>query len=107
MNQKNRPYDDAYNAQINENKEKLHWYRTPTSCNINLGPDVDNINVSLKNDDNINKNLNIGYSPNNKLDRLKTNISCKSNNILLPDRFIDPLLIKQLESNPYNIINCT
>ena len=103
---KNRSYNDAYDsyhANVDDRKELLHWYRTPTNSNVNIGPDVNNINVELKNDDKRAYVPIIGYSVNNQLDRLKSGTTIKSINTVDSDRFIDPLLLQQLQSNPYNI----
>ena len=100
---KNKLYNDAYNAQIDNRKELLHQYRSPTNSGVNVGPNIDNIVVQLKNDDNKMPGPIIGYSTNNNLDRLKQRSSAKPVDNISSDRFIDPILLKQLETNPYNI----
>jgi hypothetical protein len=101
---KNRSYNDAYNAKIDGRKDVLHWYYEPTKCGINAIPDPENINVRLRNDNNQSTGPIIGYSINNKLDRLKSHSQIRSTDQINGDRFIDPMLLKQLESNPYHII---
>ena len=100
---KHRTYEDAYNARIDDRKELLHKYRSPTNSNINLGPDPELVNVQLKTDDNRCRGPTVGYTVNNNLDRLKTYSTTKFNDNIVSDRFMDPVLLKQLESNPFNI----
>ncbi|XWV25166.1 putative pore coat assembly factor [Tupanvirus deep ocean] len=100
---KNRSYNDAYNAEIDDRKELLHWYYEPTKCGVNMGPDPNHMNLQLKIDDNRNHGPMIGYSVNNQLDRLKSQAYLKPTDNVCSDRFMDPMLLKQLESNPYNI----
>ncbi len=100
---KNRSYNDAYNAKIDDRKDLLHWYYEPTKCGADRGPDPDNMNVHLRDDNNNSVAPMIGYSVNNKLDRLKTNLQMKHFDNVNADRFMDPALLKQLESNPYNL----
>jgi hypothetical protein len=102
---KSRPYDDAYNAEIDDRKDSLHWYRTPTTSNVNIGPDPENINVQLRNDYNPSHGPMIGYSVNNNLDRLKSSTYIKNQNNVSVDRFVDPILLKQLETNQFHISN--
>ncbi|XWV26427.1 hypothetical protein QJ857_gp0642 [Tupanvirus soda lake] len=100
---KNRSYNDAYNAEIDDRKELLHWYYEPTKCGVNMGPDPNHMNVQLKIDDNRSHGPMVGYSVNNQLDRLKSQSYLKPSDNVCSDRFMDPMLLKQLESNPYNI----
>ena len=100
---KNRSYDDAYNAQIDDRKDLLHWYYEPTACGVNMGPDPEYLNVQLRNDNNIAHGPMIGYSVNNQLGRLKTHTQIKPIENVCSDRFMDSMVLAQLESNPYNI----
>ena len=102
-NSKNRPYDDMYNAEINDTKELLHWYHEPTKCNFNLIPTMENTFVSLKNDENVSQNIVVGTSFNNELDRPKMNVQMKNNDGINVSRFVDPILLDQLKRNPFNI----
>lgn len=100
---KNRPYDDAYHAETNDRKEKLQIYHPPTNSNINLGPDPANIVIHMSNDDNQMPEPMVGYSANNQLDRPRTGISIKPIGTMNSDRYLDNMLLKQLENNPYHI----
>jgi hypothetical protein len=100
---KNRSYDNVYNMQIDDRKDLLHWYHEPTLCGVNMGPDSEHLNVQLRNDNNKMPGPIIGFSVNNQLDRLKTQSFIKPNDNITSDRFMDPILLKQLESNPFNI----
>ena len=100
---KPRSYLDAYNARVDDRKDLLHFYRTPTNSNINMGPDPDKIKIRLREDDRPTHSLGPIYSVNNHLDRLQPQTLFKNSNPNASDRFIDPSLLKQLESNPYNI----
>ena len=101
----NRPqsYESAYNVIIDDKKESVLKYRPPTDCNINMGPDPAAINIQLRSDDNRSRAPMVGCTINNNLDRLKTISTSKINNCIPSDRFIDPVLLKQLESNPFNL----
>ena len=100
---KSRMYDDMYNANINDKKELLQGYRPPTTCGTNMGPDPRKMNIQLKNDNNTTRNPMIGYSVNNNLDRLKSTVTIKPTGTISEDRFIDPVLLKQLQTNPFSI----
>lgn len=100
---RSRTYDDMYNARIDDRKEKLHWYRPPTASGINIGPDPNKINIQVRNDNNIAPEPILGYSVNNNLDRLKSNTTIKSTGTVSGDRFIDPILLKQLQTNPFSL----
>jgi len=99
----NRSYNDAYNAEIDDRKDILHWYRPPTECGINLAPDPNNMNVQLKNDNNPSHGPIVGYTVNNQLDRFVAQTHIKPTDTITSDRFMDPMLLKQLEKNPFNI----
>ena len=101
---RHKSYYDAYNITIDDKKESVIHNREPTTCNINLGPDVNNVHYQFKSDNNESQRPMIGYSINNKLDRPKT-IYTSKNNSCQSERFIDPILLKQLESNPFTIKN--
>lgn len=102
-NVNNRPYNDAYNAEINDNREKLQVYREPTTCNVNLGPDSANITVRVSNDNNCMPAPRIGYSVNNQLDRLKTETYMKSDSSTTLAKYLDDMVLEQLNTNPYHI----
>ena len=100
---KSRPYDDAYNARIDDRKDTLHWYRPPTTCGVNIGPDVDQVNVSLRDPNHQAHMPAPGFTINNTLDRMQPQLHYKYQNNVPNDRFIDPMLLKQLETNELNI----
>jgi hypothetical protein len=100
---KARLYNDAYNASIDDRKELLSWYRPPTACGVDLGPIKEQMNVFLKNDDNRMPGPNPVYSVNNNLDRPMPQGSTRSYEQVPLNLFIDPLILKQLNANPYNI----
>ncbi len=97
-----RPYDAEYNAEIDDRKELLHWYRTPTTSNYNKGPDAEAVNIQLKDDFNPTHSINLGYTPNNNLNRLHQQTTNKTNKESERIRYIDPKLIQQLSTNPYH-----
>ena len=100
-----RPYNDAYNARVDDRKEKLHWYRPPTNSGASQGPTAEQMNVSLRSDNHETQNLMPVYSVNHKLDRMATMTFSKAQGTISSDRFIDPVLIEQLKTNQYNIPN--
>lgn len=100
---KNRPYNDVYNAPKDDRKELLHQYRSPTTCGENKGPEVERISVHLKDDNNEYYHANINSTYNNLIDRPLPKSSVKDINSISESRFIDPALLSQLKSNPYNI----
>lgn len=100
---KARSYNDAYNSQMDDRKEILHWYRPPTASGVNLGPIKEQMNVFLKNDDNRMPGPNPVYSVNNNLDRPDFEQTTRTRDNIQMNLFIDPGVLKQLESNPYNI----
>lgn len=101
--QKPKSYEAAYNAETNERKEALFKYRSPTDSGVNMGPDPDMINLKLRNDNHESRDPNTGYSFNNSLDRFNPQISSKISNSIDSCRYIDPMLVGQLDSNPFNI----
>ncbi|AYV85295.1 MAG: hypothetical protein Satyrvirus9_21 [Satyrvirus sp.] len=108
-NIKNRPYDDAYNATLDDRKEILQQYRAPTTCGPDIGPDPLRVNIQLKNDNNkSNKSREpmVGFSYNSSLDRPKNQIYSRQHDTVSEERFIDPILLEQLNSNPFNIPIC-
>lgn len=100
---KSRPYSDAYNARIDDRKESLHWYRPPTDSNVNMGPDPEHMNVVLRDDMHHSQSPAPGFTYNSNLDRMKSKGSFKLQNDISVDRFIDPIILRQLESNEFNI----
>jgi len=101
---KARLYNDAYNAQIDERKDLLHWYHPPTACGVDLGPIKEQMNVYLKNDNNRMPGPLPKYSVNNNQDRPMPQGSSRTPKLMIPpDFYIDPKIIKQLDNNPYNI----
>jgi hypothetical protein len=104
-NHKHRPYSDAYNARVTDKREQVLAYRPPTKSSVNMGPDVTNYHASLK-DDTIATTapaLHLGCTFNNDLPRMLPQTSLKSTPTTSSSRFIDPILLQQLQSNPYNI----
>ncbi|AGF85394.1 hypothetical protein QJ854_gp388 [Moumouvirus goulette] len=105
-NNKNRSYNDAYNFEPDDKKESVKIYRAPTSSNVKIGPDVENINARMKDDNNISREPIVGTCFNNKIDRPEINIQCKTNTNIDSYRFVDPLMVEQLQNNPFNIKYC-
>lgn len=102
----NRPksYADAYNAQMDDRKEMLQIYYPPTTCNTNLGPDKERMNIYVRNDDTLNNTVNMGYSINNQQDRPQIQGSINAPKLNVPrELYINPKILEQLDSNPYNI----
>ena len=103
-NLRERKNDDIHNARINETKELLHQYRSPTNSGENKGPIKENINAQFKNDNNKSNKVFVGYSFNNQQDRVQSNNICKiPNKKISTDLIIDPSIIEQLDKNPFNI----
>ena len=100
---KMKDYQDAYNAEITTNKESLQQYRAPTTCGINMGPDGSQINVQLRNDNNKMRDPNPGYIENNFTTRMHQISQQKIPVNNISNRFMDPMLMQQLQSNPYHI----
>ena len=100
---RHRSYGDAYNITINDKKESVLQYRSPTNCGVSVGPDPATINMHLKSDNNISHGPIIGCTVNNNLDRPQALSTTKINNSIPSNRFIDPVLLKQLENNPFNL----
>ncbi|AGC01897.1 hypothetical protein H012_gp566 [Acanthamoeba polyphaga moumouvirus] len=105
-NNKNRSYNDAYNFEPDDKKESVKIYRSPTNSGVKVGPDVENINIQLRDDNNISREPITGTSFNNQLDRPDINIQCKTNTNVDSYRFVDPSIVKQLQNNPFNIKYC-
>jgi hypothetical protein len=102
-NTKSKSYNEAHNGRVNEKKENLQIYRIPTTCGPSLGPDVNQINMRLKINDILYYDPIPGYICNNQFDRPKIHTSFKTKCNIDPDRFIDPVLLEHLKSNPLNI----
>lgn len=102
-NAKSRPYNDAYNAEINDKREQLQIYRAPTNSNVNIGPDPKNITLHVTEDDNRMPGPMVGYTVNNQLDRLRNKTYFKPTEMVPSDRYLDNMVLKQLENNPYHI----
>ena len=100
---KHRTYDDAYNAQIDDRKEMTQVYRYPTLSGVKIGPIVEQVNAYMKNDDNKMPGPNPGFSVNNNQDRPVQKSTTKFIDNVPESMHIDPVLLKQLNSNPYNI----
>ena len=99
-----RSYESAYNAETNSRKEKLFCYRAPTDSGPAIGPQVENLNVNMRSDDHTSRVPNIGFTY--EWDsRINPTSSTNSNKLSSygEGRFIDPVLLNQLQSNPYNI----
>lgn len=104
---RNRSYEDAYNAEINDRKEILQQYRAPTNSGVDMGPDPSMLTIQVRDDNNRAPGPIIGCTVNNQLDRLSRQSSIRPDSTIPEDRFIDPVLIQQLQTNPYNIpIQC-
>jgi hypothetical protein len=93
--------DSYYNSIVNHKNKKIHVYRPPTTCNVFMGPDAENLHYKLKDDSSYSR-LSNPYQE-NTFGRLKTNFALRDDSKDISDRFINPKLLKQLESNPYNI----
>ncbi|BCS83087.1 hypothetical protein QLL95_gp1036 [Cotonvirus japonicus] len=100
--QREKSYTDAYNMTINDKRQHME-NRAPTNCGVAMSPMVENVNARLRNDDHESREPIMGVSFNNKLDRLKTHTHVKNSNNVSEQRFIDPVLVSQLQTNPYNI----
>lgn len=100
---KMKSYNDAYNANITTNKENLQEYRAPTTCGVNMGPDLNRINIRYKNDANYSRDPAPACTIDNKLSNFKQISQSKKPLTSFHDRFIDPIILKQLETNPYHI----
>lgn len=97
------PYDAAYRMEISDKKESaLCANRAPTTCGASRGPDPSIINPSLKEDRRENEWVSSGYSGERDMIRnlpdYQLRDQCVSSN-----RSIDPAILNQLLSNPYNI----
>lgn len=100
---RHRSYNDAYNAQIDDRKEMTQVYRFPTLSGVKIGPIAEQVNMYLKNDDNKMPGPNPGFSVNNNQDRPIPRSTTKSIDLIPESMHIDPIMLKQLNSNPYNI----
>ncbi|UFX99836.1 hypothetical protein QKC54_gp0406 [Megavirus baoshan] len=100
---KNRPYNDAYNFVPDDKKESVKIYREPTNNGVKIGPDVENINARLKSDNHKSRVPILGTSFNNRLDRPEIITQHKINDNIDSQRFVDPTIVQQLQNNPFNI----
>jgi hypothetical protein len=103
VNASNGPsvYDGYYNAPQDNRKECLQVYRSPTDSNVSLGPIIIADGVFVRNDNNLERNPAPSYTYNNQLDRLRTNMTA-TKHIQVPETlYVDPQILKQLNSNPY------
>ncbi|AEQ33358.1 hypothetical protein [Acanthamoeba polyphaga mimivirus] len=100
---KNRPYDDAYNFVPDDKKESVKIYREPTNNSVKIGPDVENVNARLKSDNHKSRVPILGTSFNNRLDRPEIITQHKINDNIDSQRFVDPTIVQQLQNNPFNI----
>ena len=100
---KHKIYDDAYNATIDDKKISVLQYRPPTNCGVTVGPDAAAVNFRLKSIDDtlFSRNPVPEYTFNNNLDRLRQISTIKNNGA--SEMFIDPIILKQLETNPFCI----
>lgn len=94
---------DTYDENKDDRKEKLHWYYEPTKCNVNMGPESTNLNVKLRTDKVKTDAPMHGYSVNNHQDRMQPHSFIKQSENIDSMRFIDPVLLQQLQSNPYSM----
>lgn len=99
-NEKPKCYDDAYNTNLNETKEKLQFYYEPVPSNVTKGPDQNNINIRCKDDDNRNRTLINGISNENQT-RIMPKVTLIKD--LKEIMNIDPDILTQLQTNDYAI----
>lgn len=87
----------------------MHWYRPPNDSGVNMGPDPLRVNPRLKNDKKQTVNpmnkLHVGnYTERMNTEKITTNKKSLSTPTNINNmRFIDPMLLNQLQTNPYNI----
>jgi hypothetical protein len=93
--------DSYYNSIVNHKNKKIHVYRPPTTCNVFMGPNAENLHYKLR-DDSSYSLISNPYKE-NTVGRLRTHFALRDDSKDISDRFINPKLLKQLESNPYNI----
>jgi hypothetical protein len=99
--QKPVSYENAYNADLNEKKTSV--YRKPMGANVTLAPDIDQIGVIS-----INKTTNkpmmpqMGYRE-SVVNRPISTLTVFKNDQIPDTHFVDPLILKQLETNPFTI----
>jgi hypothetical protein len=91
------------NYKLNDKKAQLSQaeYRPPTDSNVNMGPNPDHVNIRQIDDNNVmpqTSNIYINKSA-PRMHQIKESKINNSNS----KRFIDPSLLSQLETNPYNI----
>ena len=83
-------------------RENHQQYHKPTPVNVFMGPNPGQINMQVRNDNNVNRYIN-GPSETNNLRRTNINMRLSEYPMVDGNRFMDPVLLKQLEQNPYNI----
>ena len=103
---KAREYTDAYNAQVCDIRESTQLYRYPTLSNKDKGPHTKFTQTHLKPDTAIVPILKPLYAVNNSLDRpvqIQTNQTNRSTGQVPLTMFVDPAILKQLQTNPFSM----
>ncbi|CAH6420351.1 Hypothetical protein MVR_LOCUS108 [uncultured virus] len=98
-----RSYAAAYHAPINNRREQVLCYHSPTPGNVSMGPDVALVNPQLRDDDTQPSTSHVSYTYNADLDRMRSQHTAKCVPQQSSQRFIDPVLLQQLQSNPFNL----
>jgi hypothetical protein len=101
---KMRDYNGAYATPMNDQRESTQVYRPPTNSGVDIGPIKEQVNISnLVDDDNRMPGPMPVYAVNNQQDRLSSYNHKFINDNVDSGYYIDQKILKQLDTNPYNI----
>ena len=105
--EKQRHNDAELSTRFRSIREQLQNYREPTpqGTKVTVGPDSV-LNAVLRDDNNLSRDPILGYSFNPYQDRLVSSHTSNHKSSSDINRFINPNLVSQLESNPTHIKYC-
>jgi hypothetical protein len=103
QNLKPRDLTDISNARVSDKREVVQQYRAPTLSGDNRGPNGDNMQMYVRNDNNTNTFIKPVYSYNTQIPRPQIISTHKPIDQVPLSMFVDPHILNQLKSNPYSL----